>query len=528
MINKTISLLFLFILLFSFHASTSHAEQLVTTVDGTNVNLDWSAMPEAPSYTLYYALADFKGDIDINTLGWIEMGNVKSLYVPGLPSGLIIFTAVVAHTSGGDVVSNISQFMGFGGTVTFPETGNVLMNVDDPGGIGTFSIVGTKNADGSNISISRISGDDGSGPFVLYITDDRPVSYKKGELTVNFIYHADGSVGFETVRDESFTQANSVAMLAAYEIDGTINCNQYASRDEYKSALLGHGSAGSSFNYEVSIRAGDKGFPFGMLKKLSLMVFLPTPEARVIYNYYIIVRLAYNGIRDEVLEEKLSAYDNQCNRLPPEASGCGECPIPPGAQYESYVEDGELGEYYQLNGHYAGPYMKWYDETLTRPQESRCYDENGELHGARCLWFENGATRKNLYYHGDLIENILWFASGNLNQEIYYYNGEMVEVITYYDNPNALKNHFRYKNGVADGVHETWYENGHRKDVTNYVQGVRIDRYFYSEEYGTRIKFCTYYENGLVQECTFYNEIDETPEGFCTYENDGGQECTWY
>jgi len=508
MLKKIGSLFVLFILFFSFHVSASHAEQLVTTVNGTNVNLDWSTMPEAQSYTLYYALADFKGEIDIDTLGSIEMGSTKSLYVPGLPSGLIIYVAILAHASQGDVVSNIVKFMGFGGTVSFPETGDVLMSMDDPGGIGSISIVGTKNADGSVASIAQISGDDGSGPFVLYITDDRPVSYKKGNLTVTFIYHADGSVGFEAVRDESFIQANSVAILAVYETDGAIDCSQYASRDEYQRVLLGKTLEGHFFLVEVYERADEKHFPFAILDILSKVNKLPTIREAVRTHadaLYDLMLLALDGIKDEVLQEKLSAYDNQCNRFPPEASGCGECSIPSGAQYESYLDesDGEFMEDYLLNGHYAGPYMIWYDQTGTRPKESRCYDENGKLHGERCIWFENGATRKNLYYHGGLVENILWYPSGNLNQETYYYNGKMVEVITYYDSPNALKNHYRYKDGVADGVHENWYENGYRKDVTNYVLGERTTTAFYSEADGTLEKACTY-ENGLQQECTDY------------------------
>jgi hypothetical protein len=40
----------------------SQAQQLVVTVDGVNVNLDWSAMPAATSYTLYYALTDYMDD----------------------------------------------------------------------------------------------------------------------------------------------------------------------------------------------------------------------------------------------------------------------------------------------------------------------------------------------------------------------------------------------------------------------------------------------------------------------------------
>jgi hypothetical protein len=108
---------------FLLSITSSYAEPLMVSIDKTDLSMDWSAMPESPSYTLFYALADCKGDVDIDTLGSIDMRSTKSLSVSNLPSGLIIYAAIVAHVPGGDVVSNIVKFMGFGGTVSFPVTG---------------------------------------------------------------------------------------------------------------------------------------------------------------------------------------------------------------------------------------------------------------------------------------------------------------------------------------------------------------------------------------------------------------------
>jgi len=505
MINKTISFLFLFILLFSFHASTSHAEQLVTTVDGTNVNLDWSAMPEAPSYTLYYTLADFKGDIDINTLGWIEMGNAKSLYVPGLPSGLIIFTAVVAHTSGGDVVSNIGQFMGFGGTVTFPETGNVLMNVDDPGGIGTARFVGTEVNGVPSEPLVHYTIDGGSGPFSVFVNENADISkYTNGNVEIRYLYEEDESFSYEFYE-------NNVLLYSGSDLIAPVERSHVSSRAR---AVSGEQIDCGLWKEEYMQLFEQSDTVKNLKKDIEAMALMYLAQLQSLFGHHdfdFFSLLMMKGhlektiiTLDDVRAQEASRYDNQCNDTsrPPEASGCGECSIPPGAQYESYVEsDGEFTEDYLLNGHWAGPYMKWYDQARTRPQESRCYDENGKLHGTRCLWYENGLIRQNLYNHGVIVENILWFASGNLNQEKYYDNGEMVEMITYYDRPNALENHFRFKNGVQNGDQETWYENGNRNQTTNYVMGERIDTSFYSEEDGTREKVCTY-ENGLQQKCT--------------------------
>jgi len=512
MIKRMISLFFLFILIFSFHLSTSHADQLVTTVNGTNVNLDWSTMPEAQSYTLYYALADFKGDIDIATLGSIEMGSTKSLYVPGLPSGLVIYVAILAHASQ-DVISNIVKFMGFGGTVSFPETGDVLMSVDDPGGIGNFSVVGTRSADGSDISISQISGNDGSGPFALQITDDKPVSYKKGDLTVTFIYHADGSVGFEAVQDNSFIQGNSVALLAAYATDGAIDCSQYADIFEYKQMLQSSTSNESlSLLAEVRRRGGTDLAKIKILL-LHATVLLSTkgtgihdPRYQKLAQFLQIVTWAYEGLEHKVLGERLSTYDEQCNTPEPPVgrAECGECAIPSGAQYGNVDSNGMFTEYYLLNGRYVGPFMKWYDNNKTRPAISTCFDENGEPHEASCIWDEDGATERNEYDHGVRLERISWYPSGNLRYQAYYQNGHIVETISYYDSPGAHKIHQRFKDDRADGLQEHWYENGNRRSTSYYVGGKLDGRetHYLDMDNGTVDFFCDY-ENGVSLGCTW-------------------------
>ena len=104
-------------------------------------------------------------DVDLGTIGSIEMGQSKSIFAPNLPSGVIFFTAIIAHADPGDILSNIAEFMPFGGTITTPESGDVLLQVEVPGGFGSLAIIGSRNADGSDISISEILGDDGSISF---------------------------------------------------------------------------------------------------------------------------------------------------------------------------------------------------------------------------------------------------------------------------------------------------------------------------------------------------------------------------
>ncbi|SMG62815.1 secreted protein [methanotrophic bacterial endosymbiont of Bathymodiolus sp.] len=42
-------------------AETEQTDTLQVTIEGRDVTADWSLMPEAERYTLYYAYADYKG-----------------------------------------------------------------------------------------------------------------------------------------------------------------------------------------------------------------------------------------------------------------------------------------------------------------------------------------------------------------------------------------------------------------------------------------------------------------------------------
>jgi hypothetical protein len=172
-------------------------------------------------------------DVDLGTIGSIEMGQSKSIFAPNLPSGVIFFTAIIAHADPGDILSNIAEFMPFGGTITTPESGDVLLQVEVPGGFGSLAIIGSRNADGSDISISEILGDDGSGSFVLSIRDDKPVSYTKNGVLVNIIYHDDGSISFQTVNAK---QAITLSQVAMGRSNDGIDCE--FSREDYQKTLI--------------------------------------------------------------------------------------------------------------------------------------------------------------------------------------------------------------------------------------------------------------------------------------------------
>ena len=187
---------------------TSAEAQFVVTVSGTTVNFDWSAMVAANAYTMAVALSEADGNIDMSTLNFLDMGSRKTFSTSDLPSGMIFCAVIVADTDQGLVVSNTAEFMPFAGTVTFPMDGAVLMHVDDPGGVGTITVSGVEHVAEETMTISQISGDTGSGSFVLTVVDDKPATYTKDDLTMNFTYAADGSVVVQSLRNSLRSEEN--------------------------------------------------------------------------------------------------------------------------------------------------------------------------------------------------------------------------------------------------------------------------------------------------------------------------------
>ncbi len=151
-------------------------------VNGVDVSFDWSAMVTADSYTMAVALSDEFGDPDIGSLKLLDMGNQKNFSTFGLSSGMIFYAAILAHTAQGLVVSNSLSFMPFAGVVTYPQVDSIFMQIDDSGGIGTLKVYGSPDG-----VIERITGDDGTGPFIFTVFDGKPATYTKGDLAVNFI-----------------------------------------------------------------------------------------------------------------------------------------------------------------------------------------------------------------------------------------------------------------------------------------------------------------------------------------------------
>jgi len=441
-LNKQSSLV-VFCLIITFSSSSLWANQLEVSVNGQDVSLDWSAMSAAPSYTLYYTLSTSAGTLDLNTLGSIEMGADTSFFVADLQSGLIIYTAIVAHTAEGDVLSNIVELIPFGGELDFPDSGSVLVSVDDPGRTGNFTISGTRNADGSMATMTQIAGNDGSGYFIAEIANDKFTSYRKGDLTDTFTYHADGSMSIQTTHT-----AKSLYGIAA-KSKTTVDCKQ--SRDEYKNLLKP--SKFWPFDEKVYERAYEQGFPVDMYKYLAhslsailenSLVTKPTAVTQqIVYSklaaYVSLMHSSLEGTVDEMLAE----YDKQCgdNQQSTDNGAINitiDCPIPAGAE----AGGGGNVRYYTLNGVTVGPMYRWLDDSAGKTylfQES-CRNTSGVKQGWFIEYRDTGIMHYAIYFNNGQNEHEYnFYPDGSLWYDKIRDNGEFVSTAAYDESGNLTR-----------------------------------------------------------------------------------------
>ncbi len=154
------------------------------------------------------------------------MGKRETFSTSGLPSGMIFYAAILADTAPGLVVSNSLKFMPFAGVTTYPEVGAVLIQLDDPGGIGSMTIYGSRS--GEDVNITRITGNDGTGLFILTFVGDEPASFTKGDLIIDFTVR--------TARVESVLNVqyqNRSGSAAVDECQAKVNDKMKTLKDEF-------------------------------------------------------------------------------------------------------------------------------------------------------------------------------------------------------------------------------------------------------------------------------------------------------
>ncbi len=398
---------------------------LIVTVDGVNVNFDWSAMPAANTYTLAVALSDAVGNVDMSSLNLLDMRTRKTFSTSGLTSGMIFYATILAETAQGLEVSNTCQFMPIAGSVTFPGNNGVLMQVDDPGGIGHLMVSGNMNGD--TVNITQITGDDGSGPFVLTVADDKPATYIKGDLTLNFTCLADGSVVVQSVRNRAEASAQDV-LDCQERIKGLMASSDiwFARESRRLTGMIEVlGSLWLSSGGNVTPTGLKLGFLIEILKgaKKSNMERYFTKMASLEQEY----------------EECSSEPDPDPDPDNPVIIIDTTCPIPAGAEFFEDNKDGKFpATYWILGTDFVGPKKHWWPKA----------DGSKYLHSEICL---NAQGQKNGWL-------IVYYQDGTMNYAEYY------------------------NNGVQDGHMYSFYEDGSLKKDYTYVNGVRTYGLVYGED----------------------------------------------
>jgi len=101
------------------------------------------------------------------------------------------------NASGSGWISNIELVTLFGGNITFPDTGNNLLEINDPGGIGTILFQGTSTPSGPGLPATGLSVNDGDTQFtVSWDTDGRPTELNMEEMQIRYRYNNDGSFNY--------------------------------------------------------------------------------------------------------------------------------------------------------------------------------------------------------------------------------------------------------------------------------------------------------------------------------------------
>ena len=178
-------------------AADPSAPELTVTTNGLNVTLSWSAVADASGYILWFVFPNDQFQLDFSTLGFIDMGNTRSI-TGALSSGMAFYTAIQSyHASGSGGISNIELVSIFGGDLTFPDTGNNLLEINDPGGIGTVLFQGTSTPSGPGLPATGLSVNDGDTQFtVSWDTEGRPTELNMEEMQIRYRYNNDGSFNY--------------------------------------------------------------------------------------------------------------------------------------------------------------------------------------------------------------------------------------------------------------------------------------------------------------------------------------------
>ncbi len=391
-------------------------------VNGVDVSFDWSAMVTAESYTMAVALSDEFGDPDMGSLALLDMGKRKTFSTSGLPSGMIFYAAILANTEQGPVVSNTLKFMPFAGVTTYPESGAVLMQLSDPGGIGALTIYGNRN--GEDVNITRITGNDGTGLFVLTFVGDELTSFAKGDLTIDFSGLARSA--------ETPLKMSSPAELA--ECQARVDKKGRAIVDEFVKKRDGIDSAILLLNKAKEAVTEDKfqlggGIGYIYLDDLSKKI------AKKISK----LKKKKNDLTEEYKRDNANLIEEyeECSKDPGDPGGGIidlSCPVPDGAEYNEIHYSNSTVKQYLLNGEIVGPWRWWgLDEVL---KSEACKNAAGQLNGWAVDYYENGTMASAVHYKDGVQDGhdfVFYCSNGAVWRDSTYVNGTCTYSKFYYE-----------------------------------------------------------------------------------------------
>ncbi len=405
-------------------------------VNGDAISFDWTTMPAAGSYTMAVALADDVGDIDMSSLNLINMGDVKTFSSSELPSGMIFYAAILADTPQGMKVSNTVKFLPIAGTVSLPGgVGGILVVIDDPGGMGKITLSGSVSGD--TVNITQLSGDDGTGPFVLNFTDNKPATYTKGGQTMVFTYPADGSISVATLRQRSLTRESAID-----DCQAAIQADIDQLKLDYERELNNLTGLARVFS-ELGIGS----FGLGAINNRCLFL----------------AGLCGDAINDlEIKFQKdmsaLIQQYNACNYEPDPDPGDGEividltCPVPSGAEHKEDHYSTSSVDHYVLNGEDVGPWRWWGLDTgdNTYLKRESCYNAAGQLNGWAVDYYENGNMKLAAHYTNGIHDGheYYFYCNGTIWRDLTIVDG-ICTYSKYYDANGSLHSYWDKADGVT-------------------------------------------------------------------------------
>ena len=143
-----------------------------------------------------------------------------------------------------------------------------------------------------------------------------------------------------------------------------------------------------------------------------------------------------------------------------------------------FTSKGKIISEGKMNGkRYIGQWVFYHKDSSAKMIVEN-YNDNGELDGARTVFYENGLVAEETYYsNGKLEGHCKWFSEGNLLlRESVYKNGERNGKTINYDSSGNKVSEGEYKSDLKSGIWK-YYESGKLKKEIDHTNNKVIKKY---------------------------------------------------